>query len=573
MLHNHGEVTNSMTVKIKVCAYCRVSTNSKDQENSYENQHSFFQRLFSYEENNKYELYKVYADKGISGTSLNKREQFLNMLFDAGVDHVYHKGKIVFVASDREPLFHRIFVSNASRFARNVLSIDIIRELRKKNVYIEFMDCNLNTETADEFQLILFLSLAQNDSIDKSKKVRFGLRESARKGVIFTNGNIYGYRYHSHNNSLEVIPEEAEVVVTVFELYNQGLGVRRIINTLNERGYTTRKGKEFSPSMIKRMISQEKYCGDLARNKYDTGEVFNKHSYAKLKPRNEWIIHKDVIPAIVSREVFNKAQAIRDSKESSTGQRGVYKGKSEYAGLIVCDNCKQMYTRNIDRGRVFYNCSTKKSKGTKACNNVNVQLYQIEEIMDALQNGLLYDLFLYDKETKIKQLEEILERVLATVDKQATNIVDEHKERYKQLEEEKRRLARLYMKGTLKEEQLDEMSLELDNEIESVQAIIKEASKSNEEIYAEAKEITDTIVKLKSLELKTHYTYEELRDLLKCITVSRDTQDHRLPFLGLEFKVFDLINRITEKYKEIHLEQKEHFLELPRGKYRMTAQE
>jgi site-specific DNA recombinase len=231
---------------------------------------------------------------------------------------------VMLKANVKKSDIHRIALKR-----RNILSIDIIRELKNKKVYIEFLDnSSLNTETADEMNLIFALGSAQSESREKSRRVRWGLKESAMKGVIFTNGKIYGYRYHSHNNSLEIVEDEAVVVRTVFELYNSGFGVRRIINVLNERGYKTREGKAFLPSMIKRMVQQEKYCGDSVRNKYDSGEVFNKHTYAKIKPKEEWIVHKDFVPAIIPRETFKKAQAIRDSKESSTGQRGVYKGIS-----------------------------------------------------------------------------------------------------------------------------------------------------------------------------------------------------------------------------------------------------
>jgi septal ring factor EnvC (AmiA/AmiB activator) len=193
--------------------------------------------------------------------------------------------------------------------------------------------------------------------------------------------------------------------------------------------------------------------------------------------------------------------------------------------------------------------------------------------MDGLQHGGLYEIFLYDRETKIKQLEGILRRLLSNVDKQADKLVDSKIERFNQLQEEKKRLAYLYMKGSFSEQQLDEMGADLDAEIEAVQAEIREASKTNDEIHAEADEIVETIAKLKSLEVKTHYSKEELMDLLKGIVVKRDEMDNSIPSLTLQFKVFDLINRITDKYVEIKETIIEHdLLSIDVSKYYQTAQ-
>ncbi|MGK5512278.1 recombinase family protein [Brevibacillus formosus] len=104
---------------IRVVAYCRVSTSTKDQLNSFENQQGYFKREISKKDN--MELVETYADRGLSGTTMGKRKEFLRMLYDAGVDWVIVKGKVLLTQSNREPKFERILVSNTSRFARNIL--------------------------------------------------------------------------------------------------------------------------------------------------------------------------------------------------------------------------------------------------------------------------------------------------------------------------------------------------------------------------------------------------------------------------------------------------------------------
>ena len=227
-------------MKKKVACYCRVSTNKRDQENSFENQKNYFKREIA--KSNEYELYKIYADKGITGTSFTNRREFNKMLYDAGLDikPIYNSNKILvknsYVASSREPKFNLIMVKNTSRFARNIVSWDIIRELKKKQVYIYFLDINKTTANdADELLLQMLLTLDENESRDKSRKVQFGHLESAKQGVIFTNNNIYGYRYIKETNSLQIIPQEAEVIKKIFNYYANGLGIRRIINKLSNK--------------------------------------------------------------------------------------------------------------------------------------------------------------------------------------------------------------------------------------------------------------------------------------------------------------------------------------------------
>jgi len=345
--------SQSRTKKIKAAAYCRVSTNTEEQETSFKNQQSFFQREIS--KSKECTLFRIYADRGITGTSLSRREEFSRMLHDAGLDETKVEKKSVFTASRREPLFHRIYVTNTSRFARNVLSIDILRELLLKGVFVHFLDLNIIYDGVDkEFTLNLFLNFSQQESIDKSAKVRAGHAESARKGVIMTTGKTYGYRYIRDTNSLEIVEEEAKVVRDIFKLYSEGYGIRRILGWLEEKKIRSRQGKPFVPSFLKRLLSQEKYYGALVRYKYDTGVVFNKKT-PKVTSPDTWVVHEnhERIPAIITKELFETCKAIREGKISHINQKGVYRGQSDFAGKIYCAICGNTYTRNIDRGAGF----------------------------------------------------------------------------------------------------------------------------------------------------------------------------------------------------------------------------
>ncbi|MGS2777466.1 recombinase family protein [Robertmurraya sp. GLU-23] len=538
--------------KISVCAYCRVSTDSKDQENSFENQKSYFKREINKNEN--YKLYKIYADKGITGTSLSKREQFNQMLFDGGLNIIDVQGEPTFrIDKDRKPLFNRIIVKNTSRFARNVEAIQIIRKLRGNGVFIDFLDIDLTTEQEDfEFVLNLFLNFDQQDSIDKSKKVRFGQFEGAKKGNIFVNTKLFGYQYNVDSKELEIIEKEAEIIKIIFGLYvNANLGIRKIIDYLDENGFKTREGNSFAKSTIKKILSNEKYCGVLVRNKFDTGTIFNKKKTPKLRPEHEWIVHEDRVPAIIDKELFQNAQKMRKSKAGK--QRGINHGNSEFAGLIKCTQCGASYTRNNDKGRVFYNCSTKKTKGTKDCDNVNVQEYSIEEIIFGLANGGLFHVFLSNKDVQIKQLKEIKERMKQSIDKDSVNEVLNKRDELERLEKQKSKLLDLYLEDTFDKKQLSNKSGEIDERIGKINFEIKELSKEQSEIFDDIEEVNQIILKIESEGIKEAFTREEIIDSIKTINVERSAEDSKKPTLRLQLKAFDVINKYVGKYEDLKL--------------------
>jgi len=482
------------------------------------------------------ELVDIYADRGITGTSLTKREHFTRMLADAGlIETKVTKSRSVFeIDQSVQPKFDVILVKNTSRFARNVMVIDILRELLKNKVYVKFLDIDLLFDSSDkEFMLNLFLNFDQQDSIDKSKKVRFGLRESAQRGRIFGASNLFGYDYHPKSNSLTVNEKEAKIVLEIFNLYSKGLGVRRIINVLNDKKYYTRKDKEFSPSMIKRMISNEKYMGTLARNKYDSGVVFNKKTYSTIKPKEEWIVTEDRIPPIVSKELFLTVQNIKISKVNHIIQKGIYKGITEYAGLIYCEKCGSVYTSNIDKGRRYYNCKTKKTKGRDFCDNPNVNYSEIDYYLQALQCGGYYEMFVKDKETRVSSLKKQRDLLVESIDKQDIDKSKDLNSTLSSLEIKKKKLLELYLDGVFEKETLDIESEKIEKEIVNTKKEIKNYSQSNENIMEQVEQIEEKIVKINEQEIKKLYEKEEVLNMIDKLIVR--TGEKNQPIVDVRF--------------------------------------
>lgn len=522
-----------------VCAYCRVSTSSKDQDNSFENQKSYFDREISKDKNCI--LYKVYADKGITGTSLNKREEFTKMLIDAGLDPIIiSKDRTLYQANkDRKPLFTKIYVKNTSRFARNVMVIEILRELLKKDVHVHFLDINLIFDGSEkEFMLNLFLNFDQQDSIDKSKKVKFGHKESAEQGKIFTNGKLYGFECDFVENKLIIIEEEAKIIRFIFELYLGNYGTRRIINKLNENKYYTREGKSFSPSTIKTILRNEKYAGTLVRNKYDSGSVLQKKSYPIIKPEDEWLVFANKIPAIISVETFEAAKTKRLNKPSHKNQKGIYKGHSEFAQKIICGKCGNTYTRNIDSGRVFFNCSLKKTKGVLSCDNPNIKEELLEMAISDIMNFGLNITILNRRNEHIQELNELKYAYLNRIDQPKLKEIEFSKNELKEIYEEDERLLNLYLKGKLTEDKYDKTKMDIESRIQELDIRIQELSYSNTDVLNKIKEIEDNIKRLNGIVIKKIYTREEVLDEIKFFKIN---QQH--PLIDTEFRSLELIER------------------------------
>ena len=532
---------------LKVACYCRVSTDSKDQANSFENQQTYFKNVLTHSKECR--LINIYADQGLTGTKLNNRPEFNKMLNDAGIDIIekfigkdkrLKKKHVLYEITERPPLFNEIWIKNTSRFARNTLSFEIISLLRNKGVHIKFIEQNINTkDISSDFLLKLFQLFDEQESRDKSSKVSFGIKEGARKGVINANSRLYGYNYIQAENRLEIIPAEAAIIKKIYELYASGEGIRRIINYLNNNNIKTRQGKSFCKSSIKRILTNEKYMGVNVRLKYDTGQVFNKKSYATVKPKNEWIIQdSDKIPPIISKELFEECHVLLVSKINYSNQVGIYKGITDYAGLIICGKCGNPYTSNMDRGRRFYNCKIKKMKGTGSCNNKNIS----ESKLDTYVNNTAYRRALYKFKVMYKSVLEgmvaqLQQRINASSNTQAQQLEQD----LNQYKAQQGKLLNGYLQAIIDEDIFKETATELKNKITETEKRIKVLSKPNNEIMNDISYIQNTIDNIDSLQIKEQYTRDEIIAGISKIIITDDK-------VKVHYKAFEEIRKMAEKH-------------------------
>lgn len=326
---------------MRIAAYCRVSTAKEEQLDSLAHQKEFFE---AYAQTNGYELVQVYADEGISGTQMGKREQFQALLRDAA-----------------RHAFELVVVKDISRFARNTVDfLQSVRALKELGVNTRFLTANMDSLGESEFVLTLFGALAQEESANLSKRVKFGKRINAQKGRVPP--AIYGY-HRVDNFHLSICPEEAQVVRRIFSLYvDQGLGCRTIAKQLNGWGYVTKQGCEWTSSAVHRILTNPIYCGHHINHKYEVENYLTgKQKKLPLQdqyhhPRPQW--------AIVTPEQFQRAQQQRQqrARPRETGQGetpGRYSARHLFSGLIVCSTCGRSFCRKTytyAKTRVYWKC-------------------------------------------------------------------------------------------------------------------------------------------------------------------------------------------------------------------------
>lgn len=328
-------------MKRKVAIYARVSTEHEAQINALSNQIQYYDNIM--EAHPDWELYERYIDEGITGTSVNKRANFMRMMKDA------EEGK-----------FSLIITREVSRFARNTVdTLQQTRILKRQGVEVYFTEDNIWTMNDEdgELRLTLMATLAQNESKKVSVRVKAGQRISFENGVLYGNGNVLGYDRDGHD--LVINPEQAETVKMIFDLYLEGYGCSQIARTLEQRGRLTSTGlTRWQPGTISRILRNPFYCGRIIYRKQFVPDYLEQKKINNFGDV-EKIEVKGNHETIISEEVFDKAQAILDDRSVSAfkGRRGVYRPKPMYSRLTICE-CGSQFERRVwhryKDGRVQY---------------------------------------------------------------------------------------------------------------------------------------------------------------------------------------------------------------------------
>lgn len=336
---------------MRIAAYCRVSTDSEQQLDSLENQKAFFTE---YAQKNGHELAALYADRGTSGTSLRRRTEFQRLMRDA-----------------ERGLFEMVVVKDISRFARNTVDfLQSIRRLKALKIDTLFLTANMKSLGESEFVLTVFSAMAQEESANLSKRVRFGKKVNAKKGRVPQ--CIFGYD-RLDNFTLAVNPEEAETVREIYRLYlEEGLGSWSVAGRLNAEGRLTKYRQEWDSRGVRRILENPLYCGVLVNHKYEVEDYLTGRS-VRL-PEGENFVHERPEWAVVTREQFGRVQCelARRRKGERQSADSRHSGKHLFSTLIKCESCGRSFTRKrytYANTRIFWKCSTNESYPSERCGN------------------------------------------------------------------------------------------------------------------------------------------------------------------------------------------------------------
>lgn len=317
-----------MGKKLKVAAYCRVSTEQDSQINSLESQKQYFASYIA--ENPDWELAEVYYDEGISGTQSSRRPSFNRMLRDA------YQGNI-----------DLILTKEVSRFARNTVdALSFTRKLKEHHVGVIFTLDNIDTRDTDgELRLTIMASLAQEESRKTSERVKWGQKRRMEQGVVFGR-DLIGYRVQK--GKLLINEKELPVVRAIFHKYtNEGKGTHVIARELLEEGFYPKYGDHWSNVTILRMLRNEKYVGDLCQKKTYTPDYLT-HKKKENNGQEEKIYLRNHHEPIIDRDLWNRTQMEIKCRHPDSKQKTKHSNRYWASGKLLCSVCGRHFVPRIN---------------------------------------------------------------------------------------------------------------------------------------------------------------------------------------------------------------------------------
>lgn len=381
--------------RMNIAAYCRVSTDKDDQLNSLEAQKQFFAEYAARTGDN---LVRLYADEGISGTKIKNRREFQRMMADA--EHY---------------LFDMVVVKDISRFARNTVDLlQSIRKLKSLGIETQFLTANMTSMGNSEFVLTIFGALAQEESANTSKRVKFGKKLNAEKGRV--PNIVFGYdKTVGDYFNLSINRQEANAVRQIYRWYTEeGYGAAKIAGMLNEKGLRTKRNCLWSQNAICRILTNEIYTGKIINGKQEVTDFLT--GQRAEKDQTEWIVVERPELRIIEPAVFEQAQQIMTSRgQAFRVYNERQSNKYLFSTLIKCKECGWSFRRTLRRYKntyVRWVCSGHNAKGADSC--PNAVTIDEEELIEVLQD--YFTRILKEKKSIIRYVVGEFERVYKAKD-------------------------------------------------------------------------------------------------------------------------------------------------------------
>ena len=360
--------------KLKVAAYCRVSTASDEQLISLEAQKAHYESHIR--ANDEWEYVGLYYDEGITGTKKDVRAGLLSMIADC------EDGKIEF-----------IITKSISRFARNTTDcLEMVRKLTDLGISIFFEKENINTGSMEsELMLSILSSLAESESVSISENSKWSVQKRFQNGTFIIAYPPYGYE--NDNGTMVIVPEQAEVVKEIFAACLAGKGTHAIAKELNARGLKTKKNGKWGAGAVKAILNNEKYTGDVIFQKTYNDSSFNRHiNYGE---RDRFLCENHHEP-IISHEDFEKVRAVLNQRAIEKGNgTDTYRYQNRYcfSGKIKCGECGTTFKRRQhykpSGNYVAWTCG-KHLENKKECSMLYISDESIKLAFLTMMNKLTY---------------------------------------------------------------------------------------------------------------------------------------------------------------------------------------
>ena len=333
--------------KLKVAAYARISRDKEDLENSLENQIRYYTTLIG--ENQSWVFSGIYADDGLSGGQIKKRNQFQLMISKAFNNEI-----------------DVILVKSISRFARNVIDLlSVVQELRDANVEVYFEKENISTlDTSSDTYLSMYAKFAEEELISMSKNVSWSIQNKMKRGLFYLDAaKLYGYMFDENRNII-INEKEAKWIRVIFQMYLEGANTAMIADYLERNNVRTlTKMDRWSPSSIRRIIRNEKYCGDVLLQKTYSESPLSKRRVINHGEKEKYLV-EDAIPAIVSKSIWKRCQEIMDKKADKykITHINVKSLENAYTNFGFCPYCRSNYFKKLNHGKRMLYCRSNKDR-------------------------------------------------------------------------------------------------------------------------------------------------------------------------------------------------------------------
>ena len=443
----------SIRRQLRVAAYCRVSTDDEEQLTSYEAQQNYYtDKIMT---NQDWTMAGIFADEGITGTSARKRPEFLRM-----------------IRLCKQKKIDIILTKSISRFARNTVDcLNYIRALRELGIAVIFEKENINTLEADSEILITMLgAFAQAESESISANVRWGKRQAMREGkAIIQYDRLYAYQ-KGEDGKPQIIPDQAEVVQSIYKQYLAGASLRMIKDRLEAEQIPNAAGNaRWTITAVRSILSNEKYCGDVLLQKSFVSDCINRKVIRNtgqlpmylVQNHHEGIVDRKTFHAVQAEMARRNAGKSPSKKNASTGMTS-YASKYALSERLVCGECGTLYRRCTwtckGQKRIVWRCVSRLDYGKKYCHHsptldeaplqrailaaINSAMSKKDQLIHQLQSAMELELApmpgdhmsLADIEQRLQELGEQVREIVAKA--AATKEVQVHASLLKEIADE-----------------------------------------------------------------------------------------------------------------------------------------